>query len=128
MKSAIEIWISNREKLLESVRGLEGGVYCKAFPGRAAILIKLLGLTNFEIKAVFEKPNSMKNGNYIPGTRIPIISEELMLAMAPPPRPILNLAWHISEEINDYMKTLDEGYVCVDIFSPDEFKSKLNDD
>jgi hypothetical protein len=48
-----------------------------------------------------------------------------MLKMAPPPRPILNLAWHISKEINDYMRTLDKGYVCVDIFSPDEFKRKV---
>ena len=125
MKSAIDIWVSNREKILESVRGRGGEIYCKAFPGRAAILIRLLGLSNSEIKAVFEKPNSMKNGCYIPGTRIPIISEELMLKMAPPPRPILNLAWHISEEINSYMNALDKGYVCVDIFSPDEFKSKV---
>jgi hypothetical protein len=125
MKSAIEIWVTNREKLLDSVRDHQGEIYCKAFPGRATILIKLLGLSNAEIKAVFEKPNSMKNGKYIPGTRIPIISEELMLKMAPPPRPILNFAWHISEEINDYMRTLDKGYVCVDIFSPDEFKRKV---
>lgn len=125
MKAAIEVWVSNREKLLESVRGHDGEIYCKAFPGRAAILIKLLGLSNSEVKAVFEKPNSMKNGSYVPGTRIPIISEELMLEMAPPPRPILNLAWHISEEINDYMKALDGGYECIDIFAPDKFKSKV---
>lgn len=121
MRSVVEKWISNRERLLDKVRSDDGQIYCKAFPGRAAILIKLLNLTEGEIKAVFEKPNSMKNGNYVPGTRIPIVSEALMLEMAPPPRAILNLAWHISSEINTYMKTINPEYTCVDIFSPDNY-------
>lgn len=121
MRAVIKEWISNREVLLDSVRSSDGRIYCKAFPGRAAILIKLLNLTNIDIEAVFEKPNSMKNGNYIPGTKIPIISEDLMAEMVPSPSPILNLAWHISSEINAYMKTINKDYECIDIFSPQDY-------
>jgi SAM-dependent methyltransferase len=119
MKLVIDEWLENREELLSKVRSVDGKIYCKAFPGRAAILIKLLGLSELEIEAVFEKPESMKVGNYLPGTNIPILSEEEMMSLAPPPRKILNLAWHISEEIGSYVKKIDMGYECVDIFSAD---------
>ena len=121
MRSAIQCWKSERDTLLAKVRSIDGRIYGKAFPGRAAILIKLLDLSEKDITAVFEKPNSMKIGNYIPGTRIPILSENEMNSMAPAPRVILNLAWHISSEIQTYMKTLDPRYECVDIFSPEKY-------
>lgn len=121
MRSAIQCWKSERDTLLAKVRSVDGKIYGKAFPGRAAILIKLLDLSEKDIAAVFEKPNSMKIGNYIPGTRIPILSETEMNTMAQAPRVILNLAWHISSEIHTYMKTLDSRYECVDIFSPEKY-------
>jgi hypothetical protein len=121
MRSAILAWKARRDMLLSKVRSNDGKIYGKAFPGRAAILIKLLDLSEKDIAAVFEKPNSMKIGNYIPGTRIPILSESALHSMAPAPRVILNLAWHISTEIHAYMKTIDPLYECVDIFSPDEY-------
>lgn len=120
MRSAIQHWKAGRDTLLAKARAADGKIYGKAFPGRAAILIKLLELSEKDIAAVFEKPNSMKIGNYIPGTRIPILSENEMNTLAPAPRVILNLAWHISAEIHAYMKGLNPGYECVDIFSPDE--------
>lgn len=121
MRAAIQTWKVGRDTLLAKVRSIDGKIYGKAFPGRAAILIKLLNLSEKDVVAVFEKPNSMKIGNYIPGTRIPILSENELNSMAPAPRVILNLAWHISSEIHAYMKTLDSLYECVDIFSPDEY-------
>jgi len=121
MRVVINQWLENRDTLLSKVRSKEGKIFCKAFPGRAAILIKLLGLSADDIHGVFEKPNSMKVGNNLPGTKIPILSEDKMLALAPPPRKILNLAWHISDEINFYMKGIDPGYECVDIFSPMDY-------
>ena len=122
MRTVIDKWVSNRDALVRKIKSPDGKIYGKAFPGRAAILIKLLGLTENDIQAVFEKPTSMKVGNYIPGTRIPILSEEDMGFLAPPPRIILNLAWHISEEISSYIKNIDIGYQCVDIFSPDIYR------
>ena len=121
MRSAISMWKSKRGELLSRLRSKDGVFYGKAFPGRAAILIKLLDINKSDMPAVFEKPNSMKIGHYIPGTRIKILSEDDLPLIAPAPRSILNLAWHISAEINSYMKTLDAGYECVDIFSPDDY-------
>jgi len=124
MRNVIKIWIKNRNDLLSMFRENDGKIFCKAFPGRAAILVKMLNLTEEEIGGVFEKPNSMKIGNYVPGTRIPILSEDLMLEVAPPPRKILNLAWHISNEIHSYVESINKGYKCVDIFSPAKYLRK----
>jgi len=121
MRAVINRWKSNRDELLAKVRSSDGKIFCKAFPGRAAILIKLLGLTESDIQGVFEKPTSMKVGHYVPGTRIPILSENHMKDISPAPRKILNLAWHISEEINIYMEHMNPGYECVDIFSPEKY-------
>lgn len=121
MRLVLNQWLANREVILSNVRSADGKIFCKAFPGRAAILIKLLGLTENEIQAVFEKPNSMKVGHYLPGTKIPILNEEEMALLAPPPRKILNLAWHISNEINSYMTSINSEYECIDIFSPDNY-------
>jgi len=74
----------------------------KAFPGRSAIPIKLLGLNEETISAVFEKSASSKIGHYIPGTRIPICSDD---DFDEPETPLLNLAWHISDEIEGFMRS-----------------------
>ncbi|HIE83910.1 MAG TPA: methyltransferase, partial [Dehalococcoidia bacterium] len=55
-----------------------GKFRAKAFPGRAAILIKLLGLDESHISAVYEIRGSIKVGHYVPGTRIPILPEATM--------------------------------------------------
>ena len=98
-----------------------GKIRAKAFPGRAAILIKLLGLDEELICAVHEKPGSMKIGYYVPGTRIPIYSDDDLFNVSDTTKPILNLAWHIPDEIRKYL-TL-HGYTgpIIDILSPDDF-------
>ena len=93
----------------------------RPFPGRAAILIKLLDIDADSISAVYEKPGSMKIGHYLPGTRIPIKSDDDLFALPEKPPIMLNLAWHISREINEYLRS--HGYTgeIVDIFNPQEF-------
>jgi hypothetical protein len=122
MRQVIGRWQAAREALLDQVRDRDGKIYAKAFPGRAAILIKLLGLTEREVTAVFERPNSMKVGHDVPGTRIPILSEDDLPKTAPPPRVLLNLAWHISGEIHRYMQAMHADYRCVDIFAPEDYR------
>jgi hypothetical protein len=98
-----------------------GPIRAKAFPGRAAILVKLLGLTEKEIVAVHEKPGSIKIGHYVPGTRIPIVSDDLLFSTVDQTKPLLNLAWHISAEIRQYLA--DHGYKgpVVDVLGPEDF-------
>ena len=85
-----------------------GKLRAKAFPGRAAILIKLLNIGTEQIRNIYEKPGSMKIGNYVPGTRIEIHSDEELFAEDDLNQPILNFAWHIPMEIRNYLT--ENGY------------------
>lgn len=100
-----------REKKYSEIREYVkryGKLRAKAFPGRAAILVKLLGIDTDQISAVYEKQGSMKIGHYLPGTRIEIRSDEELFAMEDKTQPILNMAWHIPEEIRGYLE--ENGY------------------
>jgi len=68
----------------------------------------MLGLDQTMVSAVYEKPQSDKIGHYVPGTRIPILSDVSILLERPEGSPILNLAWHIDQEIKGYMQK--QGY------------------
>ena len=91
------------------------------FPGRAAIPIKMLGLTTADVSAAYEKPGSAKIGNYIPGTRIPIRSDDDFDPAASHQAPLLNLAWHISNEIGTYLRQRGYAGQIIDIISPEDF-------
>jgi hypothetical protein len=99
-----------------------GPVSGKAFPGRAAILVKLLGLDASSVAAVYEKPGSMKIGHYLPGTRIPIRSDDELLALKPQPPVLINFAWHISGEIESYLCKAGYRGEIVDILDPRELQ------
>ena len=118
-------WRETRGRALREEVHRVGKLAAKAFPARAAILIKLLGLDEEQISAVYEKPGSLKIGHYVPGTRIPIRSDEELLALADQTRPLLNLAWHIPQEIRSYMAELGYTGSIVDILSKDEFETGL---
>ena len=99
----IDRWRVTKGRAVEELVRECGPLRAKAFPGRAAILVKLLGLDETRVAAIYEKPGSMKIGFYVPGTRIPIRSDDELFAMADKSLPILNLAWHISPEIRSYL-------------------------
>ena len=101
----IEDWKSKKFLEIKELSDKYGPLPAKAFPGRAAILIKLLNLNEKHIKAVFEKPGSPKIGHYVPGTRIPIYDEKELIKFIDKTPIILNLAWHISDEIREYLNS-----------------------
>ena len=105
MTKFIELWRSRKRAQIDSLVSKYGPLPAKAFPGRAAILIKLLNLDSTKIHTVFEKPGSPKIGHYVPGTRIPISSDEEAV-FAKLKVPIVNLAWHISTEIHQYLHSV----------------------
>lgn len=111
-------WQQSRRPALLAEIARHGPLPAKAFPGRAAILIRLLELDETHLSATYEKPASAKIGHYIPGTRIPILSDDEFVADG---RPLLNLAWHIPDEIRSYMQQ--RGYTgqIIDILTPDGF-------
>lgn len=121
LRKNVERWRETKKPfLLEQVRKY-GKLRAKAFPGRAAILVKLLGLNEESISAVYEKPGSMKIGHYLPGTRIPICSDDDLFALPDQNLPLLNLAWHIPREISSYLT--EHGYTgsIIDILSAEDF-------
>jgi SAM-dependent methyltransferase len=122
LPAAIAAWRANKLDELDAEFTRHGSLPAKAFPGRAAILLKLLGLDASRIEAVYEKPGSMKIGHYLPGTRIPIRSDDDFRADQADARPLINLAWHIPAEIHAYMRQ--RGYCgrIIDIVGADDFR------
>jgi hypothetical protein len=116
----INSWVINKTSLIDKLIKKHGAIKAKAFPGRAAILIKMLKLDENSISAVYEKHGSLKIGNYIPGTRIPIYSDEELIKHGKD-LPIVNFAWHISKEINSYMSNIGYTGDIIDILSEDDF-------
>lgn len=120
LRRNVESWRANKKALIEAHVREYGPILGKAFPGRAAILVKLLGLDESQMSVVYEKPGSMKIGHYLPGTRIPIRSDEELFSLQDKDQTILNMAWHISKEIRNYLAG--EGFESViDILDPDDF-------
>lgn len=121
MRSNIEKWQAKKSTFLKDQVQQFGPLKAKAFPGRAAILVKLLNMDTDMVSEVYEKPGSLKIGYYLPGTRIPIKSDEDMYELEDKTKPIVNLAWHISKEIHGYLKK--QGYTgpIIDILSSQDF-------
>jgi SAM-dependent methyltransferase len=109
MNISILNWKRETLKSIDSYCIKYGKLRAKAFPGRAAILIKLLGLTEKHISAIYEIKGSIKVGHYAPGTKIPILPEADLYKESDLSIPILNLAWHLPKEVRENL--LKNGYV-----------------
>jgi hypothetical protein len=100
----------------------KGPVYGKALPGRAVMLINSLELSASEMPLIFEKPNSPKISNYVPGSKIKIVSDNELLTVNP--ETLIVWSWHITDEIIKYLQSL--GYEG-DIWVPlPEFKKIIS--
>ena len=99
LRDDIETWKISTKKWINKHVDKHGKIRAKAFPGRAAILIKLLDLDESHISAVYEIKGSIKVGHYVPGTRIPILPEAELYKLDNQNASILNLGWHIPGEV-----------------------------
>ena len=124
MRVNVDRWKKATDNRLRSLVAKHGPLVGKAFPGRAAILVKLLGLDADTIAVVHEKPGSLKIGHYLPGTRIPIASDDDLFARGEMPPVIVNLAWHISAEIGGYLRKAGFRGEIVDILDPRDFEAR----
>jgi SAM-dependent methyltransferase len=124
LRSNVERWRLEKTRFLKEHVRRSGKLRAKAFPARAAILVKLLGLNAESIGAVYENRGSLKIDHYVPGTRIPIRSDDELFALSDKSQPLLNLAWHISGEIRGYLAK--HGYTgqVIDILSSKDFGSE----
>jgi len=121
MRENIAAWKKNKKSEISQLVAKYGKLKGKAFPGRAAILIRLLDLDDSHISAVYEKPGSLKIGHYIPGTRIPILSDDELFSSDDLDSPLINFAWHISHEIRSYLQNAGYRGDIIDILHPDDY-------
>ena len=110
----IDAWLHEKSKEIRQIVSQFGPIPAKAFPGRGAILVKLLALDTSSISAVYERSGSMKIGHYVPGTRIQI-RDEIELFGSENQKPVLNIAWHIKEEIHSYLNLHMKNVRIIDI-------------
>jgi SAM-dependent methyltransferase len=99
LKDDVELWQKHMKVIIQDYVKKYGPLRAKAFPGRAAILVKMLKLSHADISAVYEIKGSIKVGHYVPGTRIPILPEVELYQLDDQSLPILNLAWHLPGEV-----------------------------
>ena len=117
----INTWKKRKLSIINNLVNKFGPLPAKAFPGRAAILMKILRLDKQHISAIFERDKSIKIGNYAPGTRIPIVSDK-NLKKIHKNVPIINLAWHINKEIRVYLKRNFIKNKVIDILNQQDFR------
>jgi len=84
-----------RNELRRTLNGHEAaGVGATA---RATTIINYCGLDAEDFSCVYEVPGSEKIGRFIPGTRIPVVSEEDIVA--DDPRAVVLFSWHLKDVI-----------------------------
>ena len=113
---------SSKKKQINNLVKKYGPLPAKAFLGRASILLNLLGLNKNYISAIYEKNSSLKIDKYAPGTNIKILKEKYF-TKEKEKKIILNLAWHIKDEIKKYLtKELNFKGKVINIISKSDFK------
>ncbi len=97
--------VANKLKTLEFLyRAKSEGkkVVAASCPGRGAVLTNYYGIGPDLIPYVAEIPTGLKIGSYMPGTHIPVVSNEILWEEQPDY--ILILAWHYGEYIIEDFK------------------------
>jgi len=72
-------------------------IIAKSCPARAVVLLNYCELDNQDLNYIAEQPTSLKLNYYVPGTKLKIVSDDILLDDQPDY--ILLLAWHLSEPI-----------------------------
>jgi len=101
--------VSSKLKLYSILKQLKdkgNKIYGIGAPSRASTLINYVGLDENIIDCVLEIEGSYKIGNYIPGKKIPILSEKKLYK--DPPDFVVLFSWHISKELKFNLKK--KGY------------------
>ena len=120
MNRSIDKWKNQKLLIIKKLNRDFGPLPAKAFPGRASILINTLGLNEKNISYISEQPGSKKIGHYVPGTRIPIVSDNKFLRNSKI-NVIINFAWHIEKEIKNYLEIIKCSSKILNIISKNDY-------
>ena len=97
--------VSSKIKLFNIINKLKknnNSIFGVGAPSRASTLINYLGLDQDIIDCVLEIEGSYKIGNYIPGTKIPILNENILKQKKPDY--LLLFSWHIKDELKKNLR------------------------
>ena len=83
--------------IIKKIKDKNKSIYGVGAPSRASTLINYLGLDQDIIDCVLEINGSYKIGNYIPGTKIPILNENILTKKQPDY--LILFSWHIKNEL-----------------------------
>jgi len=92
----------NLFNIIKKVKDKNKTIFGVGAPSRASTLINYLGLDQDIIDCVLEVSGSYKIGNYIPGTKIPIVNENIILKKQPDY--LILFSWHIKDELKRNLK------------------------
>ena len=92
----------NLYSILKKLKNNNKKIYGIGAPSRASTLINYTGLDENIIDCVLEVEGSYKIGNYIPGKKIPILSEKKLYS--DPPDFVILFSWHIASELKVNLK------------------------
>ena len=96
----------NLYSILKKLKEKNKKIYGIGAPSRASTLINYVGLDENIVECVLEIDGSYKIGNYIPGKKIPILSEKKLYKE--PPDYVILFSWHIASELKMNLKK--KGY------------------
>ena len=97
VKSKLDIY-----SILKKLKDKNKKIYGIGAPSRASTLINYIGLDENIIDCVLEIDGSYKIGNYIPGKKIPILSE--MKLYKDQPDYVVLFSWHIASELKTNLR------------------------
>lgn len=102
----VHAWRQQFRKVIAEIRGANKSIYGIGAPSRASTLIAYSGLEHCDLLGVGEIEGSSKIGRLMPGTRIPVISEDEVLSNYPDY--LLILSWHIADQL--IPKLIEKGF------------------
>lgn len=89
-------------KLLLSLKKNKKRIFGISAPSRAATIINYVGIDENIIENILEIKGSKKIGKYLPGTKIPILEEDILYKEKPDY--VIIFSWHISKQIISSLK------------------------
>ena len=97
VKSKLQLY-----SILEKLKKQNKTIYGIGAPSRASTLINYVGLDENLIECILEIDGSHKIGKYIPGKKIPILSEKKLYKNQPDF--VILFSWHIAKELKSNLK------------------------
>ena len=93
-------------KIIKKIKCKNHSIFAVGAPSRSTTLVNYVGINEEMVDCICEIRGSHKIGHYLPGTKIPVMPEDIIFKKKP--QYLLLLSWHISKELIKNLKK--KGY------------------